>query len=215
MSYSRKIILLSLVFVCVALFVSSFDYSSRKAGKAKSRTINLPVSGWLCKPITSPQAVLDTLETDITVFAEYYQGAEEPVNLYIGYYDTIDKSKMSHAPQVCFTAQGWIMKKNDKVQILLGGEKRTVSRLLLEKNNEKNLVYFWYQGEEEYADILRMKVALLFKKISHPKGFNEGNAFVRVSTSATRDQRKAASRLQEFAASLSDSLLQPETFRWK
>lgn len=207
MAYSRKIILLSLLFAGVAIFVSSFDHSSRNAGKINQETINLPVSGWLCKPIASSQAVLDTLETDITVFAEYYQPGQDPVNLYVGYYDTVLQAKMSHAPQVCFTAQGWVMKKNDKVQILLGGEKKTVNRLLLEKNEEKTLVYYWYQaGVEIYADIFRMKVALLFKKIRQPKGFSEGNAFVRVSTSATKDQRKAASRLREFSVPLSKSL---------
>lgn len=216
MAYPRKIIILSLLFVCVAIFVSLFDHTSPTGCKTNLKTLNLPVSGWLCKPIASSQAVLDTLETDVTVFAEYYQPGKDPVNLYIGYYDTLDKSKMSHAPQVCFTAQGWVMKKNDKVQILLGGEKKTVNRLLLEKNEEKTLVYYWYQaGEEIYADIFRMKVALLFRKIRQPKGFSEGNAFVRVSTSATKDQRKAASRLREFAVPLFDSLLQPEMFGLK
>lgn len=206
MAYSRKIILLSLVFAGVAFFVSSFNFSPKKAGKANLKTINLPVSGWVCKPITSSQAVLDTLETDITVFADYYRDDEGPVNLYVGYYDTVLQAKMSHAPQVCFTAQGLIMRKNDKVQILLDGEKKTVNRLLLEKNKQKTLVYYWYQsGRDIYADIFRLKVALLFKKISHPKSFNEGNAFVRVSTLATKDQRQAA-LLQEFSVSLSKSL---------
>lgn len=202
MAYSRKIILLSLLFACVAFFVSSVDYSPRKTGKTNPKTINLPVSGWLCKPITSPQAVLDTLETDITVFAEYYQGAEEPVNLYIGYYDTVEQSKMSHAPQVCFTAQGWVMQKNDKVKILLGGEKKTVNRLLLERNGERTLVYYWYQaGKGVYADLFRMKVSLLFEKIMHSEGFDEGNAFVRVSISVkdASEAIMAQQNLQNFS----------------
>ena len=195
------------MFACVAFFVSSVDYSPRKTGKINPKIVNLPVSGWLCDPITSPQAVLDTLETDITVFADYYQENKGTVNLYVGYYDTVEQSKMSHAPQVCFTAQGWIMKKNDKVQILLGGKKRTVNRLLLERNKEKTLVYYWYQtGKKVYADIFRMKVALLFNKIRQPEGFSEGNAFVRVSTSATKDPQQAALLLQEFVVPLSDSL---------
>jgi EpsI family protein len=206
MAYSRKIILLSLVFVCVAFFVSLVDYSPQGTGRANPKIINLPVSGWLCKPITSPQAVLDTLETDCTVFADYYQDDKGTVNLYVGYYNTVEKSKMSHAPQVCFTAQGWVMQKNDKVKILLGGEEKTVNRLLLERNGEKTLVYYWYQaGKDVYADLFRLKVALLLKKVSHPKGFSEDNAFVRVSTAA-RDQQQAALVLQEFAVSLVDSL---------
>jgi len=191
-----------LVFACVAFFVSSVDYSPRKTGKINPRIVNLPVSGWRCKPITSPQAVLDSLETDKTVFADYYQENKGTVNLYVGYYDTVEQAKMSHAPQVCFTAQGWVMQKNDKVKILLGGEEKTVNRLLLERNEEKTLVYYWYQaGKDVYADLFFLKVALLFKKISRPKNFNEGNAFVRVSTSATKDPRQAALLLQEFVDS--------------
>jgi len=209
MAYSRKIILLTLLFICVAFFVKTFAGKPENVMAKNSKVIDLPVKGWLCKPINSSQAVLDTLETDVTVFADYSRLDENMVNLYVGYYDTIEQSKMSHAPQVCFTAQGWIMKKNDRVPLTLRGERKMVNRLLLEKNEDKILVYYWYQsGDEVFADIFRMKIALLFKKIRAGTGFNEGNAFVRIYTRATKSQQSAKLLLQKFANVLSDSLLE-------
>lgn len=133
MDFSRKIILLSLLFLSVAILVSYSGYATKEDSSANYATKNLTVKGWLLKPITGSQVVLDSLQADITIFADYSQPGTESVNLYIGYYNTLEQSKMSHAPQVCFTAQGWIMKKNDKVNIMLGGHTIKVNRLLLEK----------------------------------------------------------------------------------
>lgn len=65
------------------------------------------------------------------------------------------------------------------------------------------LVYYWYQsGRQVYADLFRMKLSLLSRKIRQWNEFDEGNAFVRISTSELKEPEKATSRLQKYGSSL-------------
>jgi len=201
MDFSRKVVILLICFSCTAVLVAYSPFSENSGTySANGRTKILTIDGWQGKSIVTSQAVLDTLQATTTVFSDYFRDSSTAVNLYVGYYDSLAKAKMSHAPQVCFTAQGWIMKKNDKVDIRLNGAVQKINRLLLEKDRERLLVYYWYQNEEDiYADLFWMKLNLLRKKLIQGKHFNGGNAFVRISTSLNQDKKRAPDILQEFA----------------
>jgi len=212
MGFSSKIALLSLLFLSVALFVSFGNdiHESEKDGQYETK--RLSIQGWQEKPILSSRAVLDTLQANMTVFADYSHDGYEPVNLYIGYYNTLEKAKLSHAPQVCFTAQGWIMISNDKIDIQLGGDIKKVNRLVLVKGEEKLLVYYWYQSwQRVYDDLFQMKLSLLWGKIKKQEMSDEGNAFVRISVPVSQGQNVSADILQKYAEALFVEL--PRLFR--
>jgi EpsI family protein len=213
MDFNRKIVLLSLLFVGVAIVVL-FNGNSKEAGNdGVYETKRLSIPGWEETPIASSQGVLDSLQANITVFADYLRNGNEPVNLYIGFYDSLDKAKLSHAPQVCFTAQGWIMEKNDKIDIKLGGKVRKVNRLVLAKGTAKLLVYYWYQaGADVYDDLFRMKLTLLWEKIKN-RNMDEGNAFVRISVPVSESLEKSANILQQYGDALFAEL--PKVFNRK
>lgn len=203
MGFSSKIVLLSFLFMSIALFISSRDVVNESEQDSLYETKRLPIQGWQEKPILSSRAVLDTLQANVTVFADYFQDGYGPVNLYIGYYNTLEKAKLSHAPQVCFTAQGWIMTSNDKIDIMLGGYIKKVNRLVLVKGEEKLLVYYWYQSwQQVYDDLFQMKLSLLWGKIKKQKLSDEGNAFVRISVPVSQGQNVSADILQKYAEAL-------------
>ena len=212
MDFTKKVITLSVFFISTACLVA-FAYSPDYGGSKVSYEVEkLAIQGWQEKSVVTSRAVLDTLQATRTVFSDYAKSGSTSVNLYIGYYDSLEKSKMSHAPQVCFTAQGWVMKENTKVDIMLNGAGHTINLLLLEKENAKLLVYYWYQaGTDMYADLFRMKTALLWKKIQQGSTFDEGNAFIRISTSVSPENSGSAPVvLREFAEDLAEEL--PELF---
>lgn len=213
MGFNRKIILLSLLFMGVAVVVSFNSNSARKeSGNDGSYAMGrLRIPEWEETQIPSSKAVLDTLQANTTVFADYRQNGHEPVNLYIGFYDSLDKTKLSHAPQVCFTAQGWVMEKNDKIDIKLGGESKKVNRLMLAKGAAKLLVYYWYQaGLNVYDDLFRMKLLMLWEKIKKRKLADEGNAFVRISVPVSENPEMSAAILQQYGDALFTQL--PKVF---
>jgi len=207
MYFTKKIIILSVFFISTACFVALTFSSDGGVEKVSYEVEKLPIQGWQEKSVITSRAVLDTLQATRTIFSDYSQAGSPSVNLYIGYYDTLDKSRMSHAPQVCFTGHGWVMKKNNKIHILFNGVSRKVNLLLLEKDNEKLLVYYWYQtGTNIYADLFRMKLALLGQRIKQPGNPGEGNAFIRISTPVSEVPEAAPAILQEFAEDLSKEL---------
>ena len=201
MAFSRKVIVLTVFFACLGTFVF---YSGLQADKDTNTAItvrkNFDVPGWRHTDLHNVTAVLDALKANITVFADYSRDDRSPsVNLYIGYYDSLEKARLSHAPQVCFTAQGWIIQKNDKVMLDFSDKKKEVNRLLLEKDNQRLLVYYWYQTvNKSFADLYKMKLDLLYNKLVKGKEFQPGNAFVRVSTMVVGDVRQAKLRLATF-----------------
>lgn len=215
MDLTKKIIILAVFFIstaCVVVFTFSSDHGGE--GEVSYKVEKLTITGWQEKSVVTSRAVLDTLQATRTIFSDYSQNGSSSVNLYIGYYDSLEKSKMSHAPQVCFTAQGWIMEENNKINIILNGVSRKINRLLLEKENEKLLVYYWYKaGSDIYADLFRMKLALLGKKLKQGKSADEGNAFIRISTSVSQVPESAPVVLQRFAEDLTGGL--PKLFNNK
>ncbi len=204
MGFSRKIVLLSLIFISVGLFVSLSSDTQESDGDISYETKRLSVMGWLEEPIPSEKGVLDTLQANTTIFADYFQNAYGSVNLYIGFYDSLERAKLSHAPQVCFTAQGWVMEKNDKINIMLGNQAKTVNRLVLDKDESKLLVYYWYQaGPKIYDDLFQMKLSLLWDKIVTRGGGDGGNAFIRISVPvSSKGQEYSADILQKYANDL-------------
>ncbi len=202
MAFSRKIIALTIFFACLGSFIL---YTGLQADKDTDNSItvrkNFDIPGWRHKDLHNVTAVLDTLKANITVFADYSRNDNSPsVNLYIGYYDSLEKAKLSHAPQVCFTAQGWVIQQNDKVILdLKDNTKMQVNRLLLEKNKQRLLVYYWYQTANKlFADIYRMKLDLLYNKVVKGRDFQPANAFVRVSSMVVSDMQHAKMRLSTF-----------------
>ncbi len=211
MDFTHKIILLSVLFIGVALMTNFLGVPHKVEEENNTIYLNkeLNIKGWETQPIVSSDAVLDTLKANVTVFADYFQPKnKESVNLYIGYYDTLDKSKMSHAPQVCFTAQGWIMQTNDKFTIYLKNHPVKVNRLVLEKGTETLLVYYWYQvGADIYADLFRMKLVLAGQKLISGSDLAEGNAFVRVSTLTSGNLDATSRRLEGYVEKLYQELI--------
>ena len=73
-----------------------------------------------------------------------------------------------------------------------------LNRLLLRKGEERVLAYYWYQHSEGvYADLFRMKMSLLRRRIAAGGRRSEQNAFVRLSaTFEGRRQEEAEATLE-------------------
>ncbi len=204
MAFSRKIILLTVFFACLGSFIAYVGLQADNSG-TDSITVknNFDVPGWRYTNIPNSNAVLDSLQANITIFADYYKKKNDArVNLYIGYYDSLEQSKLSHAPQVCFTAQGWILQEDNKVMLEVDDKKREVNRLLLEKEKEQLLVYYWYQTKNDvFTDLYKMKLRLLYRKLTKGRAAEVDNAFIRVSTPVLSDLQHDKLRLEEFVNS--------------
>jgi EpsI family protein len=72
----------------------------------------------------------------------------EPINLYIAYYDSQRKGASVHSPRSCIPGGGWEIQSITQVPVgqvsLAQGELR-VNRVLIQKGEVRQLVYYWFQ----------------------------------------------------------------------
>ena len=135
------------------------------------------------------QGKLDTLPADIERglgFDDYYLadfvGPEaKPVNFYVAYYASQRKGVSPHSPQVCIPGGGWVISSLSRVPVSLvdGGEVEVV-RVVIDKENQRQVVYYWFEQRGRHiANEYLMKWYLL--KDALLRNRTDG-ALVRVTT---------------------------------
>nr|MBI3613033.1 EpsI family protein [Nitrospirota bacterium] len=93
-------------------------------------------------------SVYAVLNADGNVLRNYVGPDGKDINLYIGYYGTDKGGRAEHLPQYCFTGQGWSIEKWDFVAFdVSGAGAARVNRMIVNKGDERQLVYFWFQSE--------------------------------------------------------------------
>lgn len=89
--------------------------------------------------------------------------ADAGFTLYVGYYDQQTQGRTIHSPKNCLPGSGWEALQSRPERIATAAGAVTVNRYLLQREDERALVLYWYQGRgrveaNEYvvkADLLR------------------------------------------------------------
>ena len=146
--------------------------------------------------------VVSELDTDVYVFRNFNHKNLD-ILFYIGYYGTAKGGRTGHNPNVCYPSSGFAILDEKKVTIpvLFSNAKvsgEVVTRLLVKKNDEQQLVYHWYQsaGNDILAGGIKMNMHR-FKTLLL-KNRNDG-AFVRISAEVNESLPKTESALLAFA----------------
>jgi EpsI family protein len=67
-------------------------------------------------------------------------------SVYVGYYDQQGQGKTIHSPKNCLPGAGWEVLASRTAEIATSGGSVTVNRVVLQRNDERALVLYWYQG---------------------------------------------------------------------
>lgn len=135
----------------VAVTASSFLLSSRtevKPLRSEFTTFPLEINGWHGRPEVLEKIYLDILKLDDYFLANYTRDKMSHVNLYIAYYETQKVGESAHSPRTCIPGGGWqitSMTRHDIKGVELNGLPLTVNRLMIQKGDSKQLVYYWFQ----------------------------------------------------------------------
>jgi exosortase D (VPLPA-CTERM-specific) len=91
---------------------------------------------------------LNALKLDDYVLANYANGTGPPVNLYISYYNSQRKGEAVHSPRSCLPGGGWQLREFSQRRlsgITIDGRPLRVNRTLIELDDQRELVYYWFQ----------------------------------------------------------------------
>jgi len=141
----RTIIFLSVV-IAVFIFSSYFRWAPEKHLE-KVYSLPLAFDRWKGFDLSYDHALLTSwLGTDNIVFRRYQDLSKgQVVTIYIAYYPNIESSDKAHAPEVCYPGQGWEVKSNKNIDVMIYGSTVKIKRMCIERNAEHQVVYSWWQ----------------------------------------------------------------------
>ena len=108
----------------------------------------MELGAWSGREIRLKQVFVDALNFDDYLLADFAATGQGLVNFYVGYYQTQRADKVPHSPRACIPGGGWQITAIDQYRpqgITTGGRPLRVNRLIIEKGDHKQLVYYWFQ----------------------------------------------------------------------
>lgn len=92
---------------------------------------------------------IDALKFDDYIIADFTDHDDKnPINLYIAYYASQRTGESAHSPRSCIPGGGWKITSLTQRSIdgvTVGGETLQVNRTLIQKGENAQLVYYWFQ----------------------------------------------------------------------
>lgn len=86
------------------------------------------------------------LAADRYVNRAYVGPNGQNVGLYVGYYQTQRQGSAIHSPLNCLPGAGWQLVARNTVRLGTAGDDPMVNRVIIEKGDAQQLVYYWYQS---------------------------------------------------------------------
>jgi len=109
----------------------------------------LELDGWQGKTGYLEQDIIETLKFTDYLMSDYLNAeGDGSINFYTAYYSSQKKGASAHSPRSCIPGGGWrITSLQDHVvsNATIDGVPFVVNRLVIEKDETKQLVYYWFQ----------------------------------------------------------------------
>ena len=143
------------------------------------QTVLGPVKGYNILQ-TSPldDHVISFLELDDYTQTRYEKDGRA-IDLYIGYYFSLDKISAAHSPLICFPGQGWTVSQPTEYRITVNQNEIHYAEIIASMEERQELVMYWYQAHEKTVpEAYKNKLNALLNKVT---GKKQEHAFIRMS----------------------------------
>ncbi|MDY0188413.1 MAG: VPLPA-CTERM-specific exosortase XrtD [Syntrophus sp. (in: bacteria)] len=105
----------------------------------------LQIGEWSGSRNIMDQQYVDVLDLSDYVIINYKNPQKQPVNFYTAYYENQQTGESIHSPDTCLPGSGWKFSQAEEVVIKAkNGKSMRVNRVLMEKDGEKQLAYYWF-----------------------------------------------------------------------
>ena len=145
------------------------------------------------------EKVYNILGVEDYIMANFSKGAGQAVNLYVGFYQSQSKGDLIHSPKNCMPGAGWNIVQSSAIPIDLpkSGKTITIARLLLNKDGQNQVVYYWFQSRGRIISSEYMqKIWLVLDSIT--KNRTDGS-FVRLIAPVIKNETETEVLLTQFA----------------
>lgn len=160
------------------------------------------IGQWLGKSKRLSWEVAEVLAADDYLHAFYAKsGADDPINLFMAFYQGQTDGRAIHSPEVCIPGDGWEIRSLERVAVpLVAGRDGTLSvnRAIVQKGLSRQLVYYWFeQRGRQLTDEFEVKWWILWDGLVRNR---TDGTLVRLTTPVFEDGGEAAAdrRLRGF-----------------
>ena len=193
---------------CLAVLLPTAVASAQGLGRQeitplRQAFVDFPASinGWDGTTLVMEQAYTDILRFDDYILADYQRAPDAPVNFYVAYYGSQKKGQSAHSPRTCIPGGGWEIVSIDDLG-LPGSHPITVNRVRIQKDDQKQLVLYWFQQRgRSIANEYLVKWFLVWDLITRQRS---DGALVRLTTAigSGETESEAEGRLMAFAETI-------------
>ncbi|MFQ5469478.1 MAG: VPLPA-CTERM-specific exosortase XrtD [Gammaproteobacteria bacterium] len=140
----------SIGLLVIAAVTSSFIDERQELIPARSAFATFPmqIDDWVGRDQGMDTIFIDALKFDDYVMANYRHPEQESiVNFYVAYYESQRKGASVHSPRSCIPGGGWRITELTQHTVNAKdahGSALTVNRVLIEKGDSRQLVYYWF-----------------------------------------------------------------------
>lgn len=104
-------------------------------------TFPMSFAGWRGTRETMSEEVLDALDLDDYLLADYRSPVAAPINLYVAYYGSQTSGESAHSPRSCIPGGGWQITSLSQVEL---DPQTRANRVVIQKGELRQLVYYWF-----------------------------------------------------------------------
>jgi exosortase D (VPLPA-CTERM-specific) len=176
------LILSTIVLIASSVFVNTISDRNEIIPARKQLVLfPLEIDNWIGSASALDKDVIDLLKFNDYLLVDYKKKNVGAVNFYIAYYDSQRKGASPHSPQVCMPGGGWVISSlEEKVLNAPKVGNYQVNRAIINKDNYKQVVYYWFEQRGRHiTNQYLMKWYLLLDAIQ--KNRTDG-ALIRVTT---------------------------------
>ncbi len=144
---------------------------------------------------------LNILKVSDYVMRKYVDEAGRGIWVYLGYWESQRRGAQMHSPKNCLPGSGWEPLEASVVTIPVDdGRSIQVNRFLVQKNDQRELVLYWYraQGEDVHGEVAA-KAAMVKNAIIRNR---TDGALVRVSAAVEGGVPETSDRLVAFVQAM-------------
>lgn len=116
--------------------------------RADFASFPMKLGDWHGKSSSMEKIYLDALKLDDYILADYVKDGKSLASFYAAYYVSQRTGESAHSPRSCIPGGGWrIISITPHLVdgVILGGAPLRVNRLVIQKGEYKQLVYYWFQ----------------------------------------------------------------------
>jgi EpsI family protein len=144
---------------------------------------------------------LDVLRAHEVLFRTYDPDADEPVWVFLGYFDRQREGSQVHSPRHCYPGSGWNIER--ELSIPAPWRNGVLQALVVNNGSERRLVCYWYQTPFAIeSDVFHLKLALTKQAIMRRR---QDVVFASVSTPLS-DVERATERASSMARAVESEI---------